>query len=169
MCIRDRLIRDWARLILGALEPTLTDEAFKKGCDAVSNFKSYLKDQVSMRKRNPELNRDGEIISTLIEAQSSGIELSEIELLHQCIFMLNAGHETSTNMLSHGIHEFIYNKDQLNLLRENQNYISSAVEEILRYQPPIQVNNRINKETTLLGGRKIPKGSSVHMLSLIHI
>ena len=49
-------------------------------------------------------------------------------------------------------------------MRENQNYISSAVEEILRYQPPIQVNNRINKETTLLGGRKILKGSSVHMI-----
>ena len=94
------LIRDWARLILGALEPTLTDEQFKKGCDAVSNFKNYLKDQVALRKRRPELNRDGEIISTLIEAQASGIELSEVELLHQCIFMLNAGHETSTNMLS---------------------------------------------------------------------
>ena len=158
------LIRDWARLILGALEPTLTDEEFKKGCDAVSNFKGYLKDQVSMRKKNPELNRDGEIISTLIEAQSSGVELSEVELLHQCIFMLNAGHETSTNMLSHGIHEFINNKDELNSLRENQNYISSAVEEILRYQPPIQVNNRFNKKATILSGVKIPQESSVHMI-----
>ena len=158
------LIRDWARLILGALEPTLTDEQFKKGCDAVSNFKTYLKDQVALRKRRPELNRDGEIISTLIEAQSSGIELSEVELLHQCIFMLNAGHETSTNMLSHGIHEFINNKDELKSLRDNENYIGSAVEEILRFQPPIQVNNRTNKKGTSLGNVKIPEGSSVHMI-----
>ena len=103
-----KLIRDWARLILGALEPTLSEEQFKSGCSAVLNFKNYLKDQVNLRKKNPHLNREGEIISTLIDAQSSGIELSEVELLHQCIFMLNAGHETSTNMLSHGMLSLIH-------------------------------------------------------------
>ena len=97
-----------------------------------------------MRKRKPHLNREGEIISTLINAQSSGIELSEVELLHQCIFMLNAGHETSTNMLSHGINEFINNKDEFILLKNNPDKINSAIEEILRFQPPIQVNNRRN-------------------------
>ena len=151
-----KLIRDWARLILGALEPTLSEEQFKSGCSAVLNFKNYLKDQVNLRKKNPHLSRDGEIISTLIDAQSSGIELSEVELLHQCIFMLNAGHETSTNMLSHGMCEFINNKDQLDLLRNDETLISSAIEEILRYHPPIQVNNRRNKEDRFLENKKIP-------------
>ena len=159
-----KLIRDWARLILGALEPTLSEEQFKSGCSAVLNFKNYLKDQVNLRKKNPHLSRDGEIISTLIDAQSSGIELSEVELLHQCIFMLNAGHETSTNMLSHGMCEFINNKDQLDLLRNDETLISSAIEEILRYHPPIQVNNRRNKKDTILENKKIPKGTSVHMI-----
>jgi hypothetical protein len=158
------LIRDWARLILGALEPTLTEEEFKNGCDAVTNFKNYLKEQVVLRKRKPHLNREGEIISTLISAQSSGIELSEVELLHQCIFMLNAGHETSTNMLSHGINELINNKDEFKLLKNNPNKINSAIEEILRFQPPIQVNNRRNKQETILGDTLIPEGSSVHMI-----
>ena len=162
---KDRaLIRDWARLILGALEPTLTEEEFKNGCDAVKNFKNYLKEQVDLRKRKPHLNREGEIISTLINAQSSGIELSEVELLHQCIFMLNAGHETSTNMLSHGINEFISNKDEFILLKNNPDKINSAIEEILRFQPPIQVNNRRNKQETILGDTLIPEGSSVHMI-----
>ena len=60
--------------------------------------------------------------------------------------------------------EFINNKDQLDLLRNDETLISSAIEEILRYHPPIQVNNRRNKEDTILENKKIPKGTSVHMI-----
>ena len=63
--------------------------------------------------------------------------------------MLNAGHETSTNMLSHGIHEFINNKDELKSLRDNENYISSAVEEILRYQPCLLYTSPSPRDATL--------------------
>ncbi len=162
---KDRtLIRDWARQILGALEPTLSDQQFKDGCDAVDKFKSYLRDEISFRRRHPSRNKEEEIMSSLINAEKSGIALSEIELLHQCIFMLNAGHETSTNMLSHGLNEFIENKDEFLLIKNNINLIDTAVEEILRFQPPIQINNRRNKIETTLGGTKIPSGTSVHMI-----
>ena len=162
---KDRtLIRDWARQILGALEPTLSDQQFKDGCDAVDKFKSYLKDEISFRRRFPKRNKEEEIMSSLINAEKSGIALSEVELLHQCIFMLNAGHETSTNMLSHGLNEFIENKNELWRIKKNINLIGTAVEEILRFQPPIQINNRRNKVESTLGGIKIPGGTSVHMI-----
>ena len=158
------LIRDWAREILGALEPTLTENQFKNGCDAVNSFKDYLSEQVDFRKKNPQLNREGEVLSTLIDAKNAGIRLSTTELLHQCIFMLNAGHETSTNMLSHGINELIKNKDEFRLLRKDLSQVNTAVEEVLRFQPPIQINNRRSKKHTVIGNKTIPKGTSVHMI-----
>ena len=156
------LIRDWAHKILGALEPKLTSRQLDEGSNAVVNFKQYLKDQIKFRKNHKKLNKDNEILSLLIEAE--GLELSETELLHQCIFMLNAGHETSTNMLSHGLNELINHIDQFKLLQKELGRIDTAIDEILRFQPPIQINNRRCLEHTTLGDITIPKGSSVHMV-----
>ena len=156
------LIRDWAHKILGALEPKLTSKQLDEGSNAVVNFKQYLKDQIKFRKNHRKLNKDNEILSLLIEAE--GLELSETELLHQCIFMLNAGHETSTNMLSHGLNELINHIDQFKLLQKELGRIDTAIDEILRFQPPIQINNRRCLEDTTLGDIAIPKGSSVHMI-----
>ena len=156
------LIRDWAHKILGALEPKLTPKQLDEGSSAVVNFKQYLKDQIKFRKTRKDVNKANEILSRLIEAE--GLELSETELLHQCIFMLNAGHETSTNMLSHGLNELINNRDQYSLLQKEHRRIDTAVDEILRFQPPIQINNRRCLEKTILGDIIVPEGTSVHMI-----
>ena len=156
------LIRDWAHKILGALEPKLTPKQLDEGSYAVVNFKQYLKDQIKFRKTHKDVNKANEILSLLIEAE--GLELSETELLHQCIFMLNAGHETSTNMLSHGLNELINHRDQYKLLQKEPRRIETAIDEVLRFQPPIQINNRRCLETTMLGDVIIPKGTSVHMI-----
>jgi cytochrome P450 len=87
-----------------------------------------------------------------------------MELLHQCIFMLNAGHETSTNMITHGIHEMLQNPDQINSLSENPNLIEPMVEEVLRYQAPIQINNRRATSDQILSGVTIPENTTVHMM-----
>ena len=161
--IEDRhLIRDWAHKILGALEPKLTQKQFNEGSSAVINFKQYLKDQIKFRKTHKDINKADEVLSLLIEAE--GLELSETELLHQCIFMLNAGHETSTNMLSHGLNELINHKDEYKLLQKEPERIDTAVDEILRFQPPIQINNRRCLEKTKLGDVVVPEGTSVHMI-----
>ena len=161
--IEDRhLIRDWAHKILGALEPKLTQKQFNEGSSAVINFKQYLKDQIKFRKTHKDINKADEVLSLLIEAE--GLELSETELLHQCIFMLNAGHETSTNMLSHGLNELINHKDQYKLLQKEPETIDTAIDEILRFQPPIQINNRRCLEKTKLGDVVVPEGTSVHMI-----
>ena len=156
------LIRDWAHKILGALEPKLTPKQLDDGSTAVVNFKQYLKDQIRFRKNHKDINKAHEILSLLIEAE--GLELSETELLHQCIFMLNAGHETSTNMLSHGLNELINHGDQFELLQKEPKRIDTAIDEILRFQPPIQINNRRCLETTMLEDVIIPEGTPVHMI-----
>ena len=156
------LIRDWAHKILGALEPKLTHKQFNEGSSAVINFKQYLKDQIKFRKTHKHINKANEVLSLLIEAE--GLELSETELLHQCIFMLNAGHETSTNMLSHGLNELINHKDEYKLLQKEPGRIDTAIDEILRFQPPIQINNRRCLEKTKLGDVVVPEGTSVHMI-----
>ena len=162
---KDRaLIREWALLILGALEPVLTEKQFKDGCDAVDDFKAYLRDRIRELRTARDPGREGEILTALVAAEEDGEKLTEIELLHQCIFLLNAGHETSTNMLSHGVHEMLRHPDQSQQLRNDPTLIESAVEEILRYQAPIQINNRRATQDTELSGTAIPAGSTVHLM-----
>lgn len=158
------LIREWALLILGALEPVLSDEQFEAGCQAVNDFKTYLRDLINERKVNPASKRDGEILTDLMEAEEDGEKLTELELLHQCIFLLNAGHETSTNMISHGIHEMLRHPGEIEKLHADPSLSESAVEEILRYQAPIQINNRRALADTELSGVKLPAGTTVHIM-----
>ncbi len=158
------LIRDWALLILGALEPQVSEEQILSGNKAVENFKTYLRDQITARRRDPSVRREGEILSDLMAAEEEGSRLTEIELLHQCIFMLNAGHETSTNMLSHGIHEFLINPGEIGRLIGSSDLVDSATEEVLRYQAPIQINNRLALTDTELGGFSIPAGTTAHLM-----
>jgi len=158
------LIRDWALLILGGLEPVLTQEQFDAGCRAVEDFKAYLRDRIRERKANPDGAREGEILTALIDAEEDGEKLTELELLHQCIFLLNAGHETSTNMLSHGVHEMLRHPGEIAKLRDDPALIDSAVEEILRFRAPIQVNNRRALSDTELSGVPIPAGTGVHLM-----
>ena len=161
----DRIqIRDWALLILGGLEPVLSDEQFQNGCRAVEDFKAYLRELIAHRRAHPGEVKPGEILTALAEAEEDGERLTELELLHQCIFLLNAGHETSTNMLSHGIHELLRHPDQAQRLRTSPDLDESAVEEVLRYQAPIQINNRRALVDTELSGVPLPKGSLVHLM-----
>ena len=158
------LIRGWALLILGALEPVLSQEQFEAGCKAVDDFKAYLRERIKERRANPEGGIEGEILAALIEAEEDGDKLTEIELLHQCIFLLNAGHETSTNMISHGVHEMLRHPEEIAKLRDQPELIEGAVEEILRFQAPIQINNRKALKDTELSGVPLPAGSQVHLM-----
>jgi cytochrome P450 len=158
------LIRDWALLILGALEPKISEAQFNAGCKAVEDFKAYLRDQIALRRRKPAAKRQGEILSDLMDAEEDGEKLTELELLHQCIFMLNAGHETSTNMISHGIHEFLRNPGEIAKLQADPGLADSAAEEVLRYQAPIQINNRRSTADTEVASVRLPAGTVVHLM-----
>ncbi|MDJ0826820.1 MAG: cytochrome P450 [Rhodobacter sp.] len=162
---QDRLLlRGWALAILTALEPKLTQDQLDAGNRAVTEFKTYLKDLLTHRRAHPETASETEVLTVLADAEADGQKLSETELLHQCIFMLNAGHETSTNMLSHGVHEMLRHPDQIARLRADPGLIEPMVEEVLRYQAPIQINNRRSTRATTLGGTDLPAGTTVHMI-----
>ena len=101
-------LRDWSLAILGALEPVLAPEQFQHGTKAVDDFKLYLRELVARRSREQDLD-EGEILSKLIAASelapdgASGERMTDLELLHNCIFILNAGHETTTNLIGNGV------------------------------------------------------------------
>ena len=162
---RDRLlIRGWAVAILTALEPSIDEEQFDTGNRAVIEFKNYLRDLIKWRRSHPGEAAPTEVLTRLADAEAEGKKLTEVELLHQCIFMLNAGHETSTNMLSHGIHEMLRNPDEIRRLNRNPDLIEPMVEEVLRYQAPIQINNRRSARDTEVGGTRFPSGTTVHLI-----
>jgi cytochrome P450 len=161
-------LRGWSLAILGALEPVLGREQFERGVKAVAEFKDYLVDLID-RRIHEEHGREGEILSTLIAASdfaapnASEEWLSEIELLHNCIFLLNAGHETTTNLIGNSIDLLIRNPDAMRDLRANPDCIDTAVEEFLRMESSNQLGNRRATRDTRLGGAAIPAGSYVHI------
>jgi cytochrome P450 len=161
-------LRGWSLGILGALEPVLGREQFDRGVTAVAEFKRYLIDLVH-RRLEEQHGREGEILSTLVAASDFAKSaapqerLSELELVHNCIFLLNAGHETTTNLIGNGIDLLIRNPDAMRDLRQNPDCIDTAVEEFLRMESSNQLGNRRATRDTRLGGLGIPAGSYVHI------
>ena len=161
-------LRDWSLSILGALEPVLSPEQLNRGTKAVDDFKIYLRDLIARRSNEQKVD-EAEILSKLIAASElapgggSGERLSDLELLHNCIFLLNAGHETTTNLIGNGVDLLIRNPDALRDLRDHPELIETAVEEFLRMESSNQLGNRRAAQDTTLGGIPMPKGSYVHI------
>jgi cytochrome P450 len=163
-------LRDWSLKILGGLEPVLSPEQFNGGVTAVGEFKTYLRDLVARRQREGSGGHSGEILSTLIEAtdlegtaNDGGERLSEAELLHNCIFLLNAGHETTTNLIGNAVDLLIRHPDAMRDLAEHPETIDTAVEEFLRMESSNQLGNRRAAVDTEIGGVAMPAGTYVHL------
>jgi cytochrome P450 len=161
-------LRGWSLAILGALEPVLSSEQFARGVEAVEAFKAYIAGLVE--RRLAEGGGDaGEILSTLVDAsdfkpQAAGAErLSKLELIHNCIFLLNAGHETTTNLIGNGIDLLVRHPDALAELRREPALIASAIEEFLRMESSNQLGNRRAAKDTVLSGISMPVGTYVHI------
>jgi len=95
-------LRDWSLAILGALEPVISPEVFARGNKAVKDFLAYLEILVARRREKPG-NPDRDVLTRLIQGEDNGERLTAKELLHNCIFLLNAGHETTTNLIGNGL------------------------------------------------------------------
>ena len=161
-------LRSWSLAILGGLEPVLSKERFEAGTRAVAEFKDYLRDLIARRTRDNAY--DGrEILSTLIRASelSGGCDaeerLSELELLHNCIFLLNAGHETTTNLIGNSIHLLLQHPDAWRDLAAHPELIAGAVEEFLRMESSNQLGNRRATCDTEIGGTRIAANTYVHL------
>jgi cytochrome P450 len=156
-------LRGWSLEILGALEPVLTTERAARGNRAVTDMLAYLKVLVDDRRahlRNP----DTDVLTRLIVGETDGAVLTENQLLHQCIFLLNAGHETTTNLIGSALHALSTWPDQkAQLLARvgNVEAMKTAVEEFLRYESSVQLGNRITTENVEVGGFDLPPDSRI--------
>jgi cytochrome P450 len=161
-------LRAWSLAILGALEPTLSAQQFEGGVRAVEEFKTYLRRHI---RREAKAGRSGagEVLATLISGSEfnanapANERLSELELIHNCIFLLNAGHETTTNLIGNGIDLLIRYPDALSDLRAHPELIDSAIEEFLRMESSNQLGNRRAARDTTLGGVHMEGGTYVHI------
>src|SRR4030081_639438 len=138
-------LRDWSLAILGALEPVIGPEVFSRGNNAVRDFLAYLETLVERRRAKPG-NPERDVLTKLIHGEDNGERLTAKELLHNCIFLLNAGHETTTNLIGNGLVALSENPAQKNRLIENPDLIKTAVEEILRFESSNQLGNRMTTE-----------------------
>ncbi|MCP3458981.1 cytochrome P450 [Bradyrhizobium sp. CCGUVB23] len=157
-------LRGWSLAILGALEPVVSPEAFARGNQAVKDFLSYLQTLVARRRQKPG-NPERDVLTRLIQGEGSGEDngerLTETELLHNCIFLLNAGHETTTNLIGNGLVALDRHPDQKQRLIQNPDLIKTAVEEMLRYESSNQLGNRMTTEAVELGGVMLEAGTSI--------
>jgi cytochrome P450 len=153
-------LRGWSLAILSALEPAPAAEVLERGDRAVSDFLEYLKGLVTERRRQPR-DPESDVLTRLIQGEIEGERLTETELLHNCIFLLNAGHETTTNLIGNGIHALLTHRGEFARLRADPGLMPSAVEELLRFESPLQFNNRVTTAQTEIGGRGVASGTFI--------
>ncbi|MGB2694350.1 MAG: cytochrome P450 [Dehalococcoidia bacterium] len=149
--------RDWSREAARSLDPVelLPPEALEARTRTIESFRDYFSELIEKRRTNP---RD-DLLSALIAAEEAGDKLNKEELLATCILLLVAGHETTVNLIGNGMLALLRNPDQLDLLRSEPALAQSAVEEILRYDPPVQMTVRSALEDMDVRGLTLPKGT----------
>jgi cytochrome P450 len=169
-------LRGWSLAILGALEPRLTPEQELLGHRSVQEFSNYLRDLVADRRRHPG-NPEHDVLTRLIQGESSEHSediLSETELLQNCIFLLNAGHETTTNLIGNALLCLLEHPDQraslmadlqaaqsTSLEDETAPILNTAVDEFLRFEASNQLSNRRATVATRIGNVDLPEGALI--------
>ncbi|MFM6986301.1 MAG: cytochrome P450 [Hydrogenophaga sp.] len=164
-------LRDWSLAILGALEPVPTPAQHAAGNRSVSEMLAYLRTLVTERRKAPG-DPERDVLTRLIQGEAGGEQLSEVELLQNCIFLLNAGHETTTNLIGNGLIALQEHPGaKATLLRSLaeqagdasalENTLSLAVDEFLRFESSNQLGNRRALRPTTVGGVDLPAGALV--------
>ena len=162
-------LRGWSLAILGALEPSLTPEQEALGHRSVSEFLAYLKDLVAERRKHPG-NPENDVLTRLIQGDG-GEALTEVELLQNCVFLLNAGHETTTNLIGNALmclQEWPAQRAQLmadlqaaSSEEARENVLGLAVDEFLRFESSNQLGNRRALAPCTVGGVDLPAGALI--------
>ncbi|MFT5113663.1 MAG: cytochrome P450 [Parasphingorhabdus sp.] len=153
-------LRDWSLAILGALEPVLSEEQELNGNNAVVEFTDYL-DQLIVHRRKCPGNPEKDVLTRLISGDKNTQPLSTFELVHNCIFILNAGHETTTNLIANSLHALLSWPLQKQQLLSQPALITTAVDEFLRFESSNQLGNRIAVEEFQLHEKKFAAGTRI--------
>jgi len=148
--------------ILGALEPVTTPERAERGNRAVTAFSAYLDDLIARRRARPG-DAEKDMLTRLIRGEETGDGLSHHELVQNCIFILNAGHETTTNLIGNGLMALLEHPQEKTRLLAAPDLIKTAIEEFLRYESSNQLGNRMTTRDVEIGGEPVAAGSPVHL------
>jgi len=153
-------LRGWSLAILGALEPVLTPDAAACGNRAVTGFLAYLERLTADRRARPG-DPEQDVLTRLMQADPAGDRLAQAELLHNCIFLLNAGHETTTNLIGNALVLLHDHPAERARLLADPALLRPAVEEVLRYESSNQLGNRATTAATEVGGEAYPAGTRI--------
>jgi cytochrome P450 len=149
--------RDWSAALAASLDPLVSEEAALRAVQARDALHEYLRGIIAERRRAPR----SDLISALVAVEEQGEILSEPELVVMCTLLLIAGHETTVNLIGNGMLALIEHPSEYAQLRETPGLIVFAVEELLRFDSPVQLTARITSKPLQLGGQHIEAGQWV--------
>ncbi|WP_405907430.1 MULTISPECIES: cytochrome P450 [unclassified Streptomyces] len=153
-------LRPWSADICGMYEMNPSEETAAKAVRASEEFTAYLMGLIEDRRKEP----GEDLISGLIAAYDEGERLTEQEMISTCVLLLNAGHEATVNATVNGWWALFRNPGQLAALRADHSLIPTAVEELMRYDTPLQLFERWVLDDIEIDGTTIPRGSEIAML-----
>jgi cytochrome P450 len=155
-------VQRWSQDLARGFDPDLlmTPEAHAARSRAAAEFMAYLRALIDARRDRPA----DDLLSALAAVEDRGDVLTETELLATCVTTVVAGHETTVNLVSGGLLALMRSPDQLARLRERPELVPSAVDELLRMEPPVQMTTRTTLRDTVLAGQELPAGTGVVVL-----
>ncbi len=133
-----RYLRPWSAAIVAMYELNHTEAQAARALQAAAEFADYLRDLARERLHNPQ----DDLISALATVEEAGEVLTEDELISTCVLLLNAGHEATVNVIGNGMLALFQHPDQLRLLRDHPEWVKAAVEEMMRFDTPLQLFRR---------------------------
>jgi cytochrome P450 len=150
-------LRELSGTLVRSLEVQTDPAVIQAIADAETELTEMMRDIITWKRDNPA----DDLLTALIAAEHDGDRLTEDELVAQVLLLYVAGHETTVNLIGNGAIALLRNPDQLALLRANPDLAANAVEELLRYDSPVQQSRRITIAPHTIGGREIPAGAFV--------
>ncbi|MET3424038.1 cytochrome P450 [Actinoplanes tereljensis] len=153
-------LRPWSAAIVRMYEVSRTPEAEREALAACQEFADYIRALAAERTARPE----NDLISHLAAVRDGSDRLSGDELVASAILLLNAGHEASVNALGGGVVALLHHPDQLARLRDDRSLVPAAIEEMIRYDPPLHLFVRTAAAPVTIGGVTIPEGGEIAAL-----
>ncbi|SRR6266566_2280863 len=137
--------------------PHRTIEHYEAAQQAVLALTKFFREAVAQRRRQ----RGNDLISLLLEIEEDGDVLTDEELYAQCVMLLFGGHETTRNLIGNGLYTLLQHPEQMAELQENPSLIRTAVEELLRYESPVQYFHRVAREELEICGVRLRQGQPI--------
>ena len=151
------MVREWSQALSKTLEPFLTPEEVDEAISGGVYMDEYLGEAIAHKRRHPK----DDLLTALIEAEEEEDRLSEDELRSMTGLLFIAGHETTVNLIGNGTHALLNNPDQLQIIREDESVDGTMVDELLRYDSPVQNSGRTLTQDTFIGGVEIAAGETI--------